>query len=171
MAMDRVMVAGCCGAGKSTLSIALADRLGLPLIHLDRLNWLDGWKVRPKQEFDKLHEAVISSDRWLIDGNYGRTLPKRLERCDTVIYLDFPTIICLSGIVGRVVKNHGKTRPDMGGNCPERFDWEFIKYVISFRRTQGEKQLKLLASTRGKNIIILKNRRQVRKFLEGIEHV
>ena len=79
-----------------------------------------------REEFDARLSEELEKPQWIIDGNYNRTMPQRLEKCDTVIYLDFNRFVCLWGAVKRVIRGYGKTRPDMGGNCPERFDWEFI---------------------------------------------
>ena len=39
MKAKRILVIGCPGAGKSTLSLELAELSGLPLIHLDKEYW------------------------------------------------------------------------------------------------------------------------------------
>ena len=87
--MDRIMIIGCGGSGKSTLAQQLGQKLGLPVIHLDKLFWTPGWVSIPKEEFDRVHVDAVSKEKWIIDGNFDRTIPVRLKRCDTVIYLDF----------------------------------------------------------------------------------
>jgi adenylate kinase family enzyme len=167
--MERILIIGCPGAGKSTLSRQMAEKLDLPLIHLDSLFWLPGWKERDKGEFDALLAAELDKPQWIMDGNYGRTLATRLEFCDTVIFLDFGRFACLRGVLKRVITQRGKVRPDMGAGCPERFDWTFLKYVWSFRKSQRDKlYAKLSASPDAVSRIILKNRRQVKKFLESL---
>lgn len=164
--MQRIIIIGSCGAGKSTLAIKLAQKLNLPLVHLDKLRFIGNWQERPREEFDKLLLAELEKPRWIIDGNYNRTIPLRMQHCDTVIFLDFPRLVCMWGVMKRVIKYHGRTRPDMGGECRERFDPEFMKYVWDFRKKHRKRYLEMLANATDKKVIILKNRRQVKKFLE-----
>lgn len=88
------------GAGKSTLAAEVARRTGLPLVHLDRLYWRAGWVESDKAEFVERVRETVAAPRWVIDGNYGGTLPIRLERADTVLWLDFRSGSASSGSCG-----------------------------------------------------------------------
>ena len=167
--MERVLIVGCPGAGKSTMARQLAEQLNLPLVHLDALFWLPDWKEREKDEFDALVLEELRKPKWIIDGNFGRTLSTRLQYCDTVIYLDFSSFACLRGVLKRVITTHGKVRLDMGAGCPERFDWAFLKYVWNFNKTTREKMLSRMSSADPSvKRITLRNRRQVKKFLNTL---
>ena len=109
--MRRVLVIGCPGAGKSTLTRALAETLGLPAVYLDRLWWKSGWINRTRAEFDARLDAALAGDAWVMDGNYLRTLPRRLERCDAVLFLDYPRRLCLFRALRRILRWRGRTRP------------------------------------------------------------
>ena len=112
--MQRIMIIGCGGAGKSTLAKKLGERTGLPVVHLDQIWWSPGnWEHLSKEEFDARLAAEVEKECWIIDGNFNRTLDIRLERADTVIYLDFPRWLCLRGWIGRVIRNWGHAREDM----------------------------------------------------------
>ena len=87
--MERILIIGCSGSGKSTLARALKEKLGLPVVHLDQLWWKPGWKNVTVEEFDSRLAMALNMDRWIIDGNYSRTMEARLAKCDTIIYLDF----------------------------------------------------------------------------------
>ena len=128
--MQRVLVIGPCGAGKSTLAKELAQKLALPLFHMDQLNWQPGWVESSKDEIREKLAKIIETERWLIDGNYGGTLAERLERADTVVYLDYPISLCVARVLRRIWTYRGRTRPDMTEGCPERFDLEFMIYLI-----------------------------------------
>jgi adenylate kinase family enzyme len=130
--MHRVLIIGPCGSGKSTLARELAPRMGLPLVHMDRLGWQAGWVETEKAELLVRLEIAVAQDAWLIEGNYGSTLAPRLERADTVIYLDFPIRLCLWRLIRRIVSQHGHSRPDMPEGCPERFDPTFFWYVLNW---------------------------------------
>lgn len=130
--MRRVMMIGPCGSGKSTLARELAPRMGLPLIHMDQLGWQEGWVETSKADLHSRLADAVAGEEWLIEGNYGSTLGPRLERADTVIYLDFPISLCLRRLLRRIITHHGRSRPDMPDNCPERFDPAFFWYVMNW---------------------------------------
>lgn len=142
--MRRVLVLGCPGAGKSTLARTLGEALSLPVVHLDKLWWKSGWINRTAEEFDALLDAVLLGEDWVIDGNYLRTLPRRLERCDAVVLLDYPRRLCLFRALRRILTWRGRTRPDMAADCPERLDGEFVRWIWDFPRTQRPQVLDLL---------------------------
>ncbi len=142
--MRRVLVLGCPGAGKSTLARSLGEALSLPVVHLDKLWWKSGWINRTEGEFDALLDTVLLGEEWVIDGNYLRTLPRRLERCDAVVLLDYPRQVCLFRALRRILSWRGRTRPDMAADCPERLDGEFVRWIWEFHRTQRPQVLELL---------------------------
>lgn len=166
--MERVLIIGCSGAGKSTLARQLGEKLNLPVVHLDRLWWAENWEHITREEFDAELTEELEKPRWIMDGNYNRTLPMRLPKCDTVIYLDYNRFICLWGMFKRVVTHYGKTRPDMGSNCPERFDPEFIGWIWNYNKTNRAQNYRWLEEATHAKTIVLKNRRQTRKFLERL---
>ena len=112
--MQRIMIIGSGGSGKTTLARQLGEKTGLPVVHLDQIWWSPGnWKHLEREEFDALLQKELEKPRWILDGNYNRTMEPRLERCDTVIYLDFPRLVSFTGWLRRVIKNRGRARPDM----------------------------------------------------------
>lgn len=131
--MKRVLVIGSPGAGKSTFARALADRTGLPLIHLDQEYHLPGWQDRPEAEWRDKLDDLLARDRWIIDGNYSSSMDRRLARADTAILLDYPAWLCLWRVMKRVTMLNGKVRPDAAPGCPERLDLAFLWYVAMFR--------------------------------------
>lgn len=166
--MERIMIIGCGGAGKSTLARQLGEKTGLPVVHLDKLFWKPGWVSLSREEFDQVHQDAISRERWIIDGNFDRTIPQRLSRCDTVLYLDFSRWACVMGVAKRVLTTYGTVREDMGEGCPERFDLEFLKWVWDFNKNKRQKNYRLLEEAEGVEVIILKNRREVKRFLASL---
>lgn len=169
--MERILVIGCSGAGKSTLARALAERLRLPLHPLDREYWRPGWRPTPDTEFFPRVDAIVATPRWVMDGNYARTLPRRLARADTVVHLDFARWRCLWRICRRTFLccNFDRDRPDMPDGCPEQWDWEFVEWVWNFRSTQRVETLDILAK-HGANcrVVTLTNPAQVRAFLDAL---
>lgn len=166
--MERVIIIGCGGAGKSTLARQLGEKTGLPVVHLDKLFWHPGWVESTKEEMDAKIMQALAQPQWIMDGNFNRTLPERLKRCDTVIYLDFSRVACLMGVLKRVITTYGTVRPDMAEGCPERIDLDFLKWVWNFNKNKREKYYKLLNEAEGVETIVLKNRRAVKRFLKQI---
>lgn len=164
--MNRVMVIGCGGAGKSTLARALGEKTGLPVVHLDQIWWEPGnWQHLEKAEFDQRLAVELEKTRWILDGNFNRTIEARLEVCDTVIYLDYPRLVCIKNWLGRVIKNWGRHRPDMTEGCIERFDPEFVKWIWNFNKNNRARYYALLNNAGDKKVVILKSRRQAERFL------
>jgi adenylate kinase family enzyme len=130
--MQRVLIIGPCGAGKSTLAGELGKKLSLPVFHMDQLNWKSGWVESSKDEIRDKLAAIVATDRWLIDGTYGGTLGERLDRADTVVYLDYPIRLCVMRLLRRIWTYRGRTRPDMTEGCPERFDFPFLMYLLQW---------------------------------------
>ena len=95
--MKRILVIGCPGSGKSTFSGALQEKTGLPLIHLDRLYWNADRTTVEKEVFRRRLRDALEGETWIIDGDYASTMELRLQRCDTVFFLDYPADVCLNG--------------------------------------------------------------------------
>ena len=167
--MERILIIGCGGAGKSTLARQLGELTGLPVVHLDKLFWHPGWVESTKEEIDAKITAALDEPRWIMDGNYNRTLPLRIQKCDAVIYLDFSRFACLMGVAKRVLTTYGTVRPDMAEGCPERFDLDFLKWVWNFNKNKREQYYRLLNEAEGVETIVLKNRRAVRKFMKQFQ--
>ncbi|MGM9588882.1 MAG: topology modulation protein [Faecousia sp.] len=166
--MERILIIGCPGSGKTRLAKRLGEKWNLPVVHLDNLWWTDDWENVSREEFDARLEEVLEGEKWIIDGNFSRTMPMRLQYCDTIIYLDYHRWQCLLGMFQRVLLNYGKVRPDMGGNNPERFDPEFIKFIWNFNKNNRTLNYTYLANARHAKTIVLKNRRETKEFLERL---
>ncbi len=159
------MVIGCPGSGKSTLSIELSKITGLPLYHLDLLNWNADRTTVEKAVFMKRLEQVLKEDSWIIDGNYGSTMEMRMEVCDTVIFLDYHTDVCIEGVLSR----RGKARQDIPWVEPEdEEDPEFMEFIKNYNDVSKPKVMELLNKYLTKNIIILNSRGEAERFLKGL---
>lgn len=164
----RILVVGSAGAGKSTLAMALASALELPVIHLDKLWWLPGWRNRSQEEFDRMLDRELAKEAWIMDGNYNRTLKARLARADCVLWLDLPRLVCVFSVLRRIAANRGRTRLDMGEGCPERLDWEFLRWVWDFPRKDGAELKKALGRCSAPQVIVLRSRGQANRLLREV---
>ncbi|MDL2215669.1 hypothetical protein LJB77_01130, partial [Ruminococcaceae bacterium OttesenSCG-928-N02] len=110
---------------------------------------------------------LAAGDEWIMDGNYSNTLQVRLARADTAIFLDYPRIVCLLGVLKRWLANVGRTRADMAPGCPEKLDWEFIQWVWNFNKRSRRQTLGALAGFNGR-VYVFKSRRQTACFLKEL---
>ena len=167
--VQRIMVVGCCGAGKSTLARKLQQKTGLDVYHLDQYYWKADWKETPMEDWEPVVQELCMKDAWIIDGNYGSTMDRRLKRADTVIYLDFPIYKCLWRITKRILKYRGTERPDMTTGCKERFDLEFYHYVATFNLLRRKPILdKLKTLDNSKKVFIFKSDKQTEAYLKTL---
>lgn len=165
--MRKVLLIGSGGAGKSTLARNISARTGLPLVHLDALYWRAGWVEPPKDEWRRTVEALLREDAWVMDGNYGGTLDLRLAACDTVVYLNLPTWLCLWRVLKRRIAHRGTHRPEMAPGCNERLNAEFLWWILTYRMKNHRAMLRRLAAAegRGKRVVVLDSPRAVAEFL------
>jgi adenylate kinase family enzyme len=166
--MKRVLVIGSGGAGKSTFARRLGERLGLTVIHLDRVFWHPGWVETPKDEWRREVGELCGGESWVIDGNYSGTLDVRLAACDTIIFLDLPRAVCLWRVLKRVLTYRDGSRPDMADGCRERIDLKFLYWVWTYPTRRRPKILALLDERAADKLVIrLTSSAEVERFLAG----
>ena len=163
--MKKIMIIGCPGSGKSTLSRALHEKTGIPLYHLDRMFWNADRTTVEKQVFMERLKNAMEQDEWIIDGNYGSTIELRLAACDTVFFLDYPVEVCLQGIRQR----RGKPRSDMPWFETEEEDAEFIRFIKSYNSESRPQVMELLEKYAHKNIHIFRSRAEKDTFLSRMD--
>jgi adenylate kinase family enzyme len=167
--MRRVLVIGSGGSGKSTVATQLGELLELEVSHLDKFYWRAGWVEPSFDEWIKTVTELTDRDSWIIDGNYSRTLELRLRKCDTIVFLDLPRVLCLWRILKRYVLYRNGTRPDMAEGCRENLNFEFISWVWNYPRRSRPKVIKLLREHEGeKQIFWLRSRDEVKQFLSRL---
>ena len=165
----RIMVIGSSGSGKSTMAKRLGERTGLPVIHMDAIYWQPGWVATPADEVYERATAAADRPAWVFDGNHSKSRDYRMERADTVIYLDFSRFTCVWRVLKRWIRNYGKTRPDMGEGCPEKIDLDFLKFVWGHSPRLRKSVPPWLATIQPpKQVYHLKGNRAVRDFLRSL---
>ncbi|MCJ7841756.1 DNA topology modulation protein [Lederbergia sp. NSJ-179] len=167
--MQKIAIIGSGGSGKSTFARRLGELLQIEVYHLDALFWKPGWVGVSKQEQRLVQNELVEKEKWIIDGNYGGTMDIRLNKADTIIFLDIPRIICAYRVIKRWIQYRNTTRPDMGEGCEERISIEFLKWVWEYPKTKKPKILKKLdLLSKGREVIILKSSKEVEQFLSKI---
>lgn len=138
--MQRILVMGSSGSGKSTFARRLSAITGIPVVSIDALFWKPGWVESDRADFRERLAEVTRQPRWIMDGNYASADGEaRRDVSDTVIWFDLPRSTCMIGILTRIAKSYGKVRPEMAPGCPEKIDLEFFRYVWNYRREQRPK--------------------------------
>ncbi|HJU94119.1 MAG TPA: DNA topology modulation protein [Pyrinomonadaceae bacterium] len=164
--MKRVLVIGPGGSGKSTFARRLGQILDIEVKHLDRYYWRGGWTKPSEEDWLNTVNELIAGDSWILDGNYGGTLPLRVERCDTIIFLDMPRLLCVWRVTKRRLLYRKHSRPDMAEGCAEKLDREFISWVWNYSRRSRPRVLKLInENSERKKIVWLRSDADVNRFL------
>lgn len=164
--MKKIIVIGCPGSGKSTFSRALQEITGIPLIHLDMLYWNSDRTTVEKTVFLERLTNVLNDPAWILDGNYASTMELRLQFCDTVVFLDYPTELCLNGIRER----RGKPRADLPWVEPvTEEDAGFVAFIKEYQTRNRPLVMELLNKHSCKNIFILKDRNEADAFLSELK--
>src|SRR3954469_14834050 len=167
----RVVVTGLAGSGKSTFALALAATTGLPVIHLDLYFWKPGWVAPTETEWREKQRGVLAGDAWIADGSYHETLDLRLERADTVVFLDMPWWRC----AGRALLR-GFHMPDaLPEGCEYsarhrlRDEWRLALRIWRKRRSEPERERETV-SQHGRHVAVyvLRSKRTVEEFLDGL---
>lgn len=160
----KILVIGCPGAGKSTFARYLHKMTGIPLYYLDMLFHRTDRTTVSEEIFDEQLNVLLQEEKWIIDGNYLRTLPERLKYADMVFFLDYPLDVCLDGVRNRI----GRKREDMPW-VEEEFDAEFEEWIRNFAKNQKPVIEDLLKNFDGK-VVIFSSRQEADLFLGGVEN-
>ena len=127
----RIILLGPSNAGKSTLALALSDKLGVPVVHLDQLQHLPDtdWQPRPEEEFKQLHDDAICADAWVMDGNYSRLMPQRFERATGAILITSNRWVRLARYLKRTMINASARAGHLDGGR-DRVTWRMIDWIL-----------------------------------------
>ena len=102
--MQRIVVVGTSGSGKTTVAARIAKELGHLHIELDSIHWLPNWTELPDEEFRTQVAEKITVDRWVADGNYKPVRDLLWRRADTLVWLDLPFRVVFWRVVKRTIR-------------------------------------------------------------------
>src|SRR6266851_5121279 len=117
--MEKIVIIGSPGAGKSTFARKLGSILTIKVVHLDRVFWRYDWQEKPRETRIDILQKLVQEKQWLIEGTYLGSSEPRLNKADTIIFLDIPFLLCLE----RIIKRHRKPRSEerrVGKECRSR---------------------------------------------------
>ena len=162
---DKISIIGGSGSGKSTLANILSESMKIPVIHLDSINYKPNWIQVDKVERDKIISEKSNEDKWIIDGNYNKTLKERLIKSDLIIWLDYSSYTQIKGVVKRIAQNYNKERSEIPG-CKERINLKFIKYVATYNKVKRPEMLEILKDIPEDKLLIFKKQKDLNNWLK-----
>jgi adenylate kinase family enzyme len=164
--MERIVILGPGGAGKSELARGISHRTGLPVVHLDVLFWRQGWAPAPRETALMDLDAAIARERWILDGNFLDAGRARFDRAETVVFLDLSRARCLWRVLKRLLRDRRRRRPDLPEGCFEGFDLEFLRWIWRYPRTDRPQVLRLLAGLNPRvDVRRLRSPADIRRYL------
>lgn len=169
----KVAVIGYSGSGKSTLARELAKVYHADVLHFDTVQFLPGWKIRDEAGKIRITKEFLDTHTsWVIDGNYSKLFyERRMSEADMIIVLLFNRFSCLLRAYYRYLKYVNLTRPDMAEGCTEKFDFEFVKWILwEGRSKQARARYKNVISQYGEKVIVIKNQKQLDRYIEKIRN-
>jgi adenylate kinase family enzyme len=170
---QKIAIIGCAGSGKTYLTCKLAEKLHLPVYHLDQYHWKENWQRVDEQVFTDTHRALCEQDRWIIEGIYFRHLPERIEHCDAVIFLDMPRSVCLWHVIKRSIFNHGQVMQGNPHGCEQNIFSlkfvEFLSWIWNFNKKHRATILQTLQACQDrKQVYVISSIAQMNNFIERL---
>lgn len=164
----KIAIIGYSGSGKSTLAKKLSEKYNCPLLYLDTVNFESGWKERNREEAKKIVAEFMKNDSWVIDGNYYDFYEdKRLKEADKIIFMNFPRYVCFKQAFKRYLDSKNNVRESMAEGCEEKFDFEFVKWILFDGRSKIYKErYENICSKYKDKVIVCRNRDDVKNNIE-----
>lgn len=166
--MEKIVIIGSPGTGKSTLACKLGEILNIEVFHLDRYFWNSNWNEIPRPQRLKIQAKLIQKPEWIIEGAYLRSSDERLLAADTVIFLDMPSWLCFWRVIKRRIQYHNKTRPDLPAGCTEKLHLSYLVNMLVFpfkKRTLLKQKIERLLYSREIQYLCFKSSQEVVNFL------
>ena len=169
----KIVIIGYSGSGKSTLAENLARHYSIPKLHMDTLQFQPGWIDSDRDWMEKEMRQFLGDHKdWVIDGNYSWCCyEERMEQADQIIFLNFSRWNSLFRAWKRYRRYKGRVRESMAAGCPERFDWEFIRWILwDGRQARQVTRYQTIGQTYPDKFISLKNQKELDCFLDNVKN-
>ena len=169
----KIAIIGYSGAGKSTLAEKLSNYYSIPKLHIDTLQFRPGWQDSDRDWMKtEMKNFLTNHSDWVIDGNYSWCYyEERMLKADQIIFLNFSPWTCLLRVFKRYLKYRGQVRKSMAAGCPERFDWEFIRWILwDGRKKNAKERYQRIQETYPEKVIVLRSQKEIDHFLDNLSH-
>lgn len=168
----RIAILGYSGSGKSTLARTLGERYGLPVLHLDAVQFTANWQIRDRDEAEETVRSFLecNQDGWVIDGTYAKfSLEERLATADRIVLMLLPRVSCYLRCRRRAKEYCGRSRPDMAEGCNEKFDRAFRRWILWTGRSGKRSALmRRVAKQYRSKVVILRSQRAIDRYLREL---
>ena len=163
----KIAIIGYSGSGKSTLASFLGQYYNCEVLHLDKIHFTSNWQERTVNEMTYDISKFMLQKDWIIEGNYSFCLyEERMREADCIVYFNFNRFNCLYRAFRRYLKYKGRTRPSMAENCNEKFDFEFVKWILLDGHSQKNvTKFKVAVKKYPDKTIVLKNQKQLNDYI------
>lgn len=166
---NRICIVGGAGSGKSTLCRILSKKLNLPAVHIDAINFGPNWVQNDTNVRDNTILEKALEEKWIIDGNYDKTLQARFDRADLIIFLDYSTPALIKGVSKRFLKSPYKEKQEVP-NCKERLNWHFTKYVLTYNKKKRPLIMEKLKDISKNKVLIFNKQKDLNNWLKSFTH-
>jgi adenylate kinase family enzyme len=165
----RVIVIGSPGAEKGALSRAIAEKLKIPCIELERLYWRPGWKKPTEAEWRAQVAELAAREEWVIEGTFPSTLDARVARAEWLVYVDAPMPVCLIRKLKQMLRGRREQKEEVAPGCPPRIDMSLLRFIWNFPTSIGPRINAVIArERRNRTIFILRSKREQEEFLAKV---
>jgi adenylate kinase family enzyme len=180
--MNRIVILGFTGSGKTSLAAAVAERLRAPHVELDALFWEPDWRLPPAEVFRARVARATAGPAWVLEGNpldqraqHAAYLEDLWPRAETIVWLDYPRWLVLWRLWWRTVRRI-LTRDTLWGGNRESLRVHFLSrqsmFPWAWRSFPVHRELyrclveRIVAA--GGDVVHLRSPREARLWLLGL---
>lgn len=163
----KIVVIGTSAVGKSTFSKKLSKKNGIPVVFVDSIMWKSGWNYSGDEEIIKKLDEESKKSEWIIEGFIHKGARGFIfDRADTIIYLDYHSLVSSSRYITRWLKHHKTARPELEGS-PDKFSFKFLKLIWKKGEVYSLNKF-LLENLQEEKIIKLTSPSKTKRFLNSL---
>ncbi len=176
--LNRVVVIGTSGVGKTTFARELASALGAPHVEFDAYRHGPNWQETPDPLFRERLSEALAGERWVADGNYSVARDIVWTRATAVVWLDLSFGLVFWRLFWRTMRR-GLLRTELWNGNRESLWWHFLSKDDSLflwamkTHWSRRKSLPIAFSQPGHahlRVFRLRSSNEARRLLEGVRH-